>query len=356
MAWSIPTYDGVAAHGRPSNLRVAMFELIRAIDERVAAYSGEPSDYTWWVAGAPHQKIAPTFDELEFLKCTGNKTGGSTANANKAYRNMALIRDRIRTQLTLGRFTTESGGDAAYTIESMETAIGRGLDLPVSVTEASWWQAMQDALDRMIYCRKQFTQTGDGGLSSTHSYIADTFPETAGNYIVNSAGRDDSEDSWDNRAEESGPIDAYSIIPSSALGWSIRNHQTAFGGPPTFIFAWYVSHQINSAITDAVFNTATAQGVPTVAKFSCAGTFINTGITTIDVDVAGTVETIGSSPVDVYIDESLVTLGSDTLVDFSIASTEPDSNPFTELQGQATFGVLSFVVCFDIAHLLSDQA
>lgn len=359
MAWSIPTYDGVAAHGRPSNLRVAMFELIRGIDERVQAYSGEPSAYGWWTAASSSaSQLAPTFDDLEFLKCTGNKSGGTAANANKAYRNMELIRDRIRSQLTLGRFFTASGGDTAYTIASMETAIGRGLDLPVSVTEASWWQAMQDALDRMIYCRKPITQTGNGTLTSTHSFIADTFPDASDNYLKSTAGGgiDESEDSWDNRAAESGPIAAFTIINPNSLGWFARSHQFSFGGFPTFVFAWYLSHQINSQIIGATFETSSASGTMVAAKFVCSISVTNSAVSSLDVSLAGTVATIGTSSTDVYIDETLITLGTDTDFDFLVDSTEPSTNPFTGISGDIGFGISQFIIYFDISSELTDQA
>jgi len=203
MGWSIPTYDGIAAHGRPSNLRLAMFELIRAIDERTLALA-QQSQFGWWVAASSSSsQLAPTFDDLEFLKCTGNKTGGTTANANKAYRNMVLITDRIIDMLDAGRFVTASGGSTKYTQASMESAIGTTLEYPVSVTEARWWQSVQDALDLMIYAWSELTPMfGESGIGQSFPYST-------------------TDAAWSNRATPVGIPNA--SVSALSAGWQVRS-------------------------------------------------------------------------------------------------------------------------------------
>lgn len=141
MAWSISTYAGLRATGQPSNYRIAMFELCRAINEREEALGVSGGATNFYKADGTQGKFV-SMAELEYLPCTGVN---SLAELNMS---------RIQTAITaaLGAYTEGSGDTAVWTNASMSADVGWNLSTPpVRVNQAAWWQAMQDALDRMIY-------------------------------------------------------------------------------------------------------------------------------------------------------------------------------------------------------------
>lgn len=333
MGWSIPTYDGIEAHGRPSNLRLAMFELIRGIGERNIALGGTNS-FTWWVAAYPDLKQNPTFDELEFLKCTGNKTGGTTANANKAYRNMVLIKERILQMITTGRFVTASGGSTKYTQASMEAAIGTTLDDPESVTEARWWQAMQDALDLMIHAWSELVP--DNFVSATGS-------RSNSNSVLQAA--------WDDRASISTPTGLIGLSnPKGAWGMS-----AAGGG--LFVA---VIHDGSSSIDFmlSIFASETIlEGDVVFAEYKYTSLFDYTTVTDFEVDLDGDI--IQSFSAESSTSSATVSIGSRINKSLSIVTSEPSTVPFTNTgfqSGLVGISITGLNVQHDISTILTDQA
>lgn len=141
MAWTIPTYAGTRATGSPSNYRIAMYELCRAITERHSLIG--LSAPTFYKADGTTTS-APTMAHLLYMPCSGPSC--------LAYQNMSLIATYIRSMC--GLYTTTLGGDTLYTQISLQTAIGRSFDVvPTKPNEALWWQAMQDALDLLTFTK-----------------------------------------------------------------------------------------------------------------------------------------------------------------------------------------------------------
>lgn len=145
MAWSIPTYDGVYALGSPSNYRIAMFELCRAINEREAALGfgvGIAPALTSFRKTDGTLAANLTMDDLLNLPCVGPPQP-------YAKQNMNAITNWITARCVL--FTESSGYSAPFTVPSLEAAIGDSIDYPTRVNEARWWQSVQDALDLLIH-------------------------------------------------------------------------------------------------------------------------------------------------------------------------------------------------------------
>lgn len=173
MAWSIPTYAGLRATGQPSNYRVAMFELCRAINEREVAL-GTPGGVTNFYKADGSQGKFVSMADLENLPCSGVNS--------YAELNMSRIQTAIFS--SLGAYTESSGDTTVWTVSSLSSAIGYNLNTaPTKINQASWWQAMQDALDRMIYAWGTWRPTayastiGRSETAAFHSTIADAWAD-----------------------------------------------------------------------------------------------------------------------------------------------------------------------------------
>jgi hypothetical protein len=140
MAWTIPTYAGTRATGSPSNYRIAMFELCRAISERYLLIG--LGALTFYKADGT-TTAAPTMADLLNMPCSG-------ANC-LAYQNMNLITSYINSMAPY--FTTTSGGDTLYSALSLAAAVGTSFVNPTKANDASWWQARQDALDLLTFTK-----------------------------------------------------------------------------------------------------------------------------------------------------------------------------------------------------------
>lgn len=333
MGWTIDTFDGIAAHGRPSNLRVAMFEMIRAIDERQVAL-GSYTPYFWWVSQAPHQKQNPTFDDLEFLKSTGNKVGGSTANANKAYRNMVLIKDRILLMITAGRFVTTSGGSTKYTQASIESAIGTTLEDPISVTESRWWQSIHDALDVMIHAYSELVSanfTSSSGSASNAYSVKQT--------------------AWDNRADIGSPFGILGI-PTPNAAWGL-----SYSGGGLFVAIVRDGASSIDFMTSAFASETILHGDVVSAEYRYTSFFHSTTMSDFEVELDG--DHIHSLISESSVSPATVTLGARINKSLSIVSSEPSTVPFNPVglvSSEVGIAVTGMNVQHDLSSYLTDQA
>lgn len=335
MGWTFSTYDGIAAHGRPSNLRRAMFEIMRAIDERTLAL-GYPSQYTWWVASSPHRKEHPTFEDLEFLKCTGHKTSPNLSLANRAYQNMVLIKERILQMITTGRFVTTSGGTTKYTQASLEAAIGTTIDNPESVTDARWWQAMQDALDLMIHAWSRLVPI----FGTTERSFSDTESTPA--------------DAWANRhyVSTSTPQPGAFVSPLVS-GWQIGG-----SGPYTALISSGSSRdfnlsQVNSSIIYGDVQFAEYEYSSTWDAYTGGSFAIDIGSDSIALTGAGS-GTLATTP-------AFMPLGATVSLTATVATAEPSSNPFNRTfplpdTGSVNISIHGLNLQHDLSSILTDQA
>lgn len=149
MAWSIPTYAGLYALGSPSNLRIGLFELMRAVNERETAlgwvddgsgFGGINGQLTRFYKADGTTGVNLTMADIEKLPCSGI--------GSYAYQNMSLINGFCANRCIL---FTAGATTIPYTQSSLEAAIGTTLDNPLRYNEARWWQSVQDALDLLVY-------------------------------------------------------------------------------------------------------------------------------------------------------------------------------------------------------------
>lgn len=141
MPWSIPTYAGTYMGGSPSAARVALFELCRAVNERQDAVGITKTQF--------YKADGTLASDVASADFAGIQASGPGCNA---FLNLKKIRDAVVAMANSGKFTTTSGGTTVLTKALLETAIGDDIDAdPIRPQEARFWQAMQDALDALIY-------------------------------------------------------------------------------------------------------------------------------------------------------------------------------------------------------------
>lgn len=149
MPWTISTFAGLKANGIDSNWRVAGFELFRALNERQAAIGFAKTQF-YKADGSQASDV--TYAQLDGLK-TSVGAGG------RAITNMTRLQSGITAMVTAGRFTVASGRSTAWSLATLEAAIGTSLhDAPDGPVDTRFWQAQKDALDLLIYA-KQFVFT-----------------------------------------------------------------------------------------------------------------------------------------------------------------------------------------------------
>jgi hypothetical protein len=329
MAWTITTYAGAPAHGVPSNLRIAMFEIIRGINERADAL-GNPFNYTWWVTAASpnHLKASPTFDDLELLPCVGS-LGSGTEGINRAYKNMALIIDRIKGQLNTARYRTTSGGSTVLTVAAVEASIGQALVYPIRVNDAAWWQGVKDALDLMIYASTNFQ------------------PQATENLRASATGSSSS-NAWDNLPSPS----VYTEFPAALVRWS-----TGLVSGST----WFAEERKTS---EGFFHIAGISSSYTIIKggfvsgiysYSYQGTNYTGG--TIDVDLMDNTITFGNTATtNGSVATGTLTLGATLEYTAEILTTRPSSMPFDGLVNVIALNITGMTIAHNLAPVLTDQA
>lgn len=165
MAWSIPTYAAHYMGGEPSAARVALFELCRAVNERQGAVGITKTQF-YKANGTQGSDVA----SADFAKIKASGTN------SLALRNMKRIRDAVVAMADSGKFTQASGRSSIMTKAALETIIGADVDAdPIRPQEARFWQAMQDALDALIYAKVEtLYATGDSTQTLSEFIAHDT--------------------------------------------------------------------------------------------------------------------------------------------------------------------------------------
>lgn len=132
--------------GSPSNARIALFELMRGVNERQAAIGITKTQF--------YKTDGTQAADLSMADILNIRASGVESNVEK---NLKLVQSAIKALIATGYFVTASGGDTAYTESAIEAAIGTNLDTtPLRMQEARFWQAQKDALDLLIYCRRGY--------------------------------------------------------------------------------------------------------------------------------------------------------------------------------------------------------
>lgn len=159
MAW---TYENASGYmlGNPSKLRVMLFEIMRAINQREAILYGIEQSRFRTAAGA--FTSFPTMEQLYLMPMTS----GIGTHGNLMRQNMLGIGSTVKSLANSGWFfETGDFGSPAWNIESVSEAIGFDLgsmaNAPEAVTDASWWQAIMDTLSLLYYTKTVVFVPGD---------------------------------------------------------------------------------------------------------------------------------------------------------------------------------------------------
>jgi hypothetical protein len=331
--------------GNPSKARTAMFELCRAVNERQVAMGGVPATFR---KGDGTSGVISASEDL-----AGVKAGGGSSDA---LHNLKLIRDIILGWVEDEIFLETSGG-TPWTKANLETAIGTDLDAdPIRPQEARYWQAMQDALDLLIYT-KHFVEVDSSSGSPTHSF-SDT-PVSFDNYVYTPGVLDEREDSWDARTEESGTVPGG--MSANTVGWSESAIQWQFatGIPGDFtVDSWYYWHGENLD-SSYVFDTSIFDGALVAAEAEYS-TIWGPGVTLseIEVEIDGESVTFSSVLTAQSVAISGATIESDTEIDIVMVTTAPSTRPFSNTISGKRAGIqlVGLWLYLDLSSILTDQA
>lgn len=318
--------------GSPSNARVALFELMRAVNEREAAVGMAETEF-FKADGTEAANVAVT--DLVGIYVAGN--------SSLAYQNLVRIQDAIVALIESGNFTALGDADSVYTVASMETAIDTSIqDPPLRPQEARFWQAQKDALDLLIY-RKVAVTTFDTGVDgyTTGTYGIGATPAVA----------------WGNRGDNTYPD------PSQPLGaqvlWSVTDT-----GPLASPWAGIVRDYTESSpyLTDGY------AGVLAESFYGWLAVYSNPPLGDVITDpgtlqaTCNTTEISFSSASPGAVRYTLaeagdITISADTQVIMSLDSTPPGTSPFdTGDGGFISININNLRLHLDLSTLLTDQA
>lgn len=327
MGWSIPTYAGTRATGQPSNYRIAMFELCRAVKERSVATANSASSLLLFKKADGTFTDSPTMEDLYLLPCVG-------ANCAAEY-NLSVIQAYIVATVNAGKWMTTVDGTTPWTVESLEAEIGASLDRPTRVNEARAWQAYQDAFDRMRYAKTTLVPTiTDASYDGYSSDIA--------TYIT-------AQDSWDHRTDNVDGGSFYSSSPQISVWWSCITFGSLSG--------------VRRAINGLGFGTtqtspvSTLLGTLTNAEYSYTSNFKDTTVSSFSFKFGSdTIETTGSETATA---PATPTMGTPIKANFSITTPEPSTVPFNippASSGWVAAKFNSLTVYHDISSAITNKA
>lgn len=150
--------------GSPSAARVALFELCRAVNERQGAVGITKTQF-YKASGSLASDVA----SADFA---GIRASGTACDA---FRNLKKVRDAVVAMADSGKFTQASGRSSIMTKTALETIIGADVDAdPIRPQEARFWQAMQDALDALIFAKVETLYATGDSTQTLSLFGADT--------------------------------------------------------------------------------------------------------------------------------------------------------------------------------------
>lgn len=128
--------------GEPSNARLALFELMRAVNERQAAVGSSKTAF--------RKADGTTGADLTMSDIAGISAVGGFTGTNYAYQNLLAVQLWITQNAR--RFTTTDSSETIWGVSGLSTAVGYDLNtFPKRIASAAHWQAIQDALDLLVY-------------------------------------------------------------------------------------------------------------------------------------------------------------------------------------------------------------
>ncbi len=303
--------------GSPSAARVALFELCRAVNERQGAVGITKTQF-YKASGSLASDVASA--DFAGIKASGTNS--------LAFRNMKRIRDAVVAMANSGKFTTTSGGTTVATKADLEIAIGADLDAdPIRPQEARFWQAMQDALDLLIY--------GKIDITGPSSYAGASMRRTATSFV------------------------------SKGAAWSAARAATPSSN--ALAFTQWSNGPASSPFTAALYDSANAKyDLSNYAGDIVAGEHLVQATNGSDIDIDWAVGTTsGTLPQNAagggsthnawqYWTHSYST-GGILYIPVQITTTEPALNPFVTLSSNATVTSNRTIFYIDLASVLSDQ-
>lgn len=312
--------------GQPSNARIAMFELCRALHERQDAlgYTKTPIIKADGTSGT-----SITMDDLQNIRCSGENS--------YAEQNLGAIRGAI-IQMVGGtgysRFTTTSGGTTLYTKAQLETDIGFDLDSgPTRAQQASFWQGLQDAFDRLIY--------GHSIIDVSFSAATENSWSSGQRAVANSS---DYELLWDDRNDL-----GTATLPGHVIGWYGRGVSPS-GDRKIEMGRGYDGVIFPTGVLDGSLVSASYNYNATLTEYTGSGFSVDFGGDGATVSASGTGSVTATG----------ISLGTNTSIDIVVTESEPSSIPFVwprvALNPQATVLLESATIYHDLATILTDQA
>lgn len=298
--------------GSPSNARSAMFELMRAVNERQAATNTTKTQF-YHADGTLASDVAMA--DLLYIYGSGSNS----------FNNLTKVRDAIIAMANGGKFTTTSGGSTTLTKAWIETALGEDLDLdPVSPQEARYWQTMQDALDLLIY-----------------SQVSITPPFT---FTAASRARIGSSMSSPNGAWSDAISDTPADDTRTEAAWI-----SGPGGPPYGAEIYDDAHErfdLSAYAGDVVageFNVAVSNNCDIDINWAA-------GV------VTGTVAALAGSYSGTHSWTNTYSTGGNLDIPVEITTAIPATNPFLTFSSSVTVRISSATFYIDLSSALSDQA
>lgn len=347
MAWAIDTYTGLKAFGASGPLRVGMFEICRAINERQDCLALTKS--TFYKADG---SLAADIDVTDLL-------GMRTAGVNNYF---GLNCDRIMTaiKVLIPYFTAASGISSVWTLATLEAAVGLGefLDRPEKIQQALFFQQCQGALDLLIHARR----TGNVAFHASWT----TFDLYESGDDIGDIGSDvDRQVVWADAAGDTPTTAAYD--GTSGVGFEISHGGSGgFGGAFNYYYGAKIQNNFDSALVSTIGMEGAVQGIEYTVRwatpyvpFTGGGSITGSiGSTSFSRTLAANLdfsETIVGDESDISLDTSnylLVTAEVPETCPLDARGT-PDTNPDGSGIG---FKPLTWALYFDIAGELTDQA
>lgn len=315
MPWTVPTYAGTYMGGAPSNARIALFELMRGVNERQGAMAITKTKF--------YKTDGTQASDLSMSDIQGIRATGVESNVEK---NLKRVRDAIISMLDAGYFTEASGSAVAWTKSSMEIEIGADLDAgPIRPQEARFWQAMQDALDRMIYSCREVDPDDTIGYDFSPTWSKNAYVAL--------------QDAWDARA------DYYNGSHlSTTCYWQIGTVATSF---------------ISRIITGRTFDFSVPNYLGDITGCAYKLSHKNDASIPINYSVGGFDGSLSASEggtLNTWKESALADLVANTsnAVTIEITTPEPTTVPFSG-EGATAISLVKARVYIDIAPVLSDQ-
>lgn len=236
MGWTVPTYDATRGTGDPAKWATAQFELCRAVNERQAATAVTKTTFYNAAGALAADRVIGDFDGMRI-----------TGTNSYVYLNLTKIRDAILAMIATGYYTDTAGG-TVWTKAALETAIGYDIDAaPSNIQDARFCQAMQDALDALIYVTREVNSGNKYGQDAYESDVYGTL-----------------EEAWDNRRDN---IDAG---PTGHVYWSSTASTYVVAISPTATFDFVVPAWTGT-VSGGAYKVATVNETGTSINWSFGG-------------------------------------------------------------------------------------